>query len=647
MDKILKRLTELVYGTNTKLGKFKSSFRPSVKIKVAFQKVENDGATKIYGRTFLKKLALLVFIVFVLSSALSTNAQEVKRVFGGTPLIRAARFYAQNHEHFLSQIKQMQLLIDNGEDVNATDEKGHTALMFASLDFQEWPEIVNMLIENGADVNSRDDKGQTALMYAANFGYFTTEGSQQTWHKWMSQSNTRIRGTGWVVKMLLKAGADVHATDMNGKTAADIIKQHMNIYNRRAYAPMLNTIRDYGGDVEGRKRQIRIRWFFIIFSLLATIIFVKTLVKKNNRQQLLKSLIKESYFGHEITVKQLLDDGLDIRVKCDEVDSALSDAVQQGHIKIVELLLNGGANASALHVLHTAIWTGRLDIAETLISHGSDVNIKYNNNTLLIEVMKYDNNDFVELLLKKGADINMSTPGGWTALMVAVSYGHVEIVKTLLREGADVNIANSHGNAIAQAASKGHVEIVKILLKNGFDSNTDLNNEKTVLDAARENGNPEIKKMLIEAGAKESGALLIENFFDSIESGDITTVKEMLKKNIDIVNARGRPKKGEYGKKIIGDMTALIFAVDKSQEEIVKILLKNGADTEMYNYLYGYTALMTAVLAENLEIVKILINGGANVNRKRFSTDHTPLVEAKLRHNHEIVKVLLDAGAEK
>ena len=54
-------------------------------------------------------------------------------------------------------------LIENGADVNAIDESGHTPLMYAVV--CDYPVIVAALIYAGADVNAKDEDGSTALIY--------------------------------------------------------------------------------------------------------------------------------------------------------------------------------------------------------------------------------------------------------------------------------------------------------------------------------------------------------------------------------------------------------------------------------------------------------------------------------------------------
>jgi ankyrin repeat protein len=54
------------------------------------------------------------------------------------------------------------------------------------------------------------------------------------------------------------------------------------------------------------------------------------------------------------------------------------------------------------------------------------------------EAASKGNEDVVQLLLERGADINAEDHRGWTALHAAAVNGHVDVVRLLLERGADV-----------------------------------------------------------------------------------------------------------------------------------------------------------------------------------------------------------------
>lgn len=122
---------------------------------------------------------------------------------------------------------------------------------------------------------------------------------------------------------------------------------------------------------------------------------------------------------------------------------ALEAASKKGHRKIVELLLDIGANANPKGLL-----TSPLHAAS---SGGQE--------------------EIVQLLLDKGADIDYRSPFH-SALAIASSKSHYGVVKLLLDKGAVVNDNKcDHCPALIYASLKGYEDIVNLLVKNGAIAN--------------------------------------------------------------------------------------------------------------------------------------------------------------------------------
>ncbi|KAA8894720.1 ankyrin repeat-containing domain protein [Sphaerosporella brunnea] len=286
--------------------------------------------------------------------------------------------------------------------------------------------------------------------------------------------------------------------------------------------------------------------------------------------------------------------------------------------------------------LHLAACEGHLEIVNILLERGADVNLVGGDyGTALGIAAWYGHKEIVNILLERGADVNLVGGLYGTPLEIAAQCGYKEIVNTFLERGADVNLAGGHyGTPLGRAAWYGYQEIVNILLERGADVNIVGGGYGTALEAAASIGNREIVNVLLERGADVN--LIGGDYGTALGAaawiGNREIVNILLERDAD-VNLVG----GDYG-------TALGAAAYNGHQEIVDVLLDRGADVNLVGGRYG-TALGAAASRGNRGIVNVLLERGADVNL--VGGDYgTALGAAAYNGHQEIVDVLLDRGAD-
>lgn len=182
-------------------------------------------------------------------------------------------------------------------------------------------------------------------------------------------------------------------------------------------------------------------------------------------------LIVATYRGHLRVVHVLLDHGANPGASV-VYPSALEAAIRSGHSRIAYILLKFGvmptwrdANLAAL--------CGRTRLLRTFLKSDLDVNRfegvgRTASVTLIMSAAFAGETTTVQALAEKGADVNLSNENGWTALLSAASCGHTEMVRLLLSMKADANAADKGGDTpLKMAAQEDHMEIVVLLREAG------------------------------------------------------------------------------------------------------------------------------------------------------------------------------------
>ncbi len=123
------------------------------------------------------------------------------------------------------------------------------------------------------------------------------------------------------------------------------------------------------------------------------------------------------------------------------------------------------------------------------------------------------------------------------------------------------------------------------------------------------------------------------SILEAAEAGKTDAVAKMLKADPALVkttNDQGR--------------TALHLSAHEGHMEVVKLLVKNGADVNLHEEFYQLTPLHMAVWKGHTEVAEFLLDNGADP-KAREKDNETPLYYAATSGNVDTVKFLIDRGA--
>lgn len=340
-------------------------------------------------------------------------------------------------------------------------------------------------------------------------------------------------------------------------------------------------------------------------------------------------------------VQLLLDHGAEVNLVKGNNDGALQYAAMFGYPEVVNLLLKAGAEVNrkgnygrtALIYAATSSHGDSLKSLKYLVEAGADINATNDpkENALFEHLTRHDNPAIAEFLIDNGIDLNATNQYGDSALHWAAFCGRVNIVNLLLDKGFDINSTNKNKNTpIERAMSFQKKEVVKLLVERGasLDKKDSFFSTSTLKFAASHGEIDLVLKILKKQNDKKSQGALAE----AAGNGNLALVKAMLKTGV-VVDDR----EGEW------DKTPLIAAAYNGKIGVVRFLLEQGADINLYDYKKD-TALLNAAWGKHVKIVELLLDAGADINqRNRYNWN--ALMQACVQSDYDTCKLLLERGS--
>lgn len=205
---------------------------------------------------------------------------------------------------------------------------------------------------------------------------------------------------------------------------------------------------------------------------------------------------------------------------------------------------------------------------------------------VLCKAIKDGDLDRVDSLMSSGIDINERIKGSWTALHHAAVSGHRDVVELLIAKGADIDVKDEWERtplllAIERKKKDG---VAELLITKRADVNVMGQDGDTSLLAALRNSNENLAELLITKGAEVN-----------------VLARTPLQTNLSVIQAR----------------EPLHYAALFGFEHVTELLIAKGAKVDARDRRNdGYTPLHEAVAQGHEEVVKILIANGADVNAK-------------------------------
>ncbi|KAL6823367.1 ankyrin repeat-containing domain protein [Trichoderma camerunense] len=350
-----------------------------------------------------------------------------------------------------------------------------------------------------------------------------------------------------------------------------------------------------------------------------------------------------AYGGHLDIVQLFLEKGANMNAHCGKWDSAVHTAVSRGQMNVLEFLISNGADVNSQPPLFACIpRRGTEHLLKYLLDHGMNIDMQYGQyGTALHNAITDNNSTHFDLLMERGADINALSESLGTPLQAAcVGLGFhdwrggdsLHYIEKLLSSGADPNIrGGEYATALQAACCVIHprkkditIKVVRLLIEHSADVNETVEVMKLLLDNGAE---------VDQNGHNKLGTPMHVD----CREGTIEAVGLLVDRGAN-VNAEG----GRFGTPI------LAAAAGRDSLPILNLLMDKGANI---NYQGGeYVSALQAHFHgdfKHIESLQFLLKHCPDVNAKggKYGTALIAACAHTILESTECVRLLLDHGA--
>ncbi|KAK6173067.1 hypothetical protein SNE40_016598 [Patella caerulea] len=272
--------------------------------------------------------------------------------------------------------------------------------------------------------------------------------------------------------------------------------------------------------------------------------------------------------------------------------------------KTIQLLLDSGADpnicpVSGITPLHLAASKADEILIQLLLTHGAKVNAVCSQGTsplLKTLLLRHQKSSCVKILLDAGADVNISTVAGRTALHLAVAKSENECVLNILEANANPNAQDKYGKTpLWIAVQENNVQIVELLSKFGGNVNYQLPIRKlSLLSLAISEGLSDMVCLLLNLGASifTETVMGATPLYIAVQTQSMQIIKSLLKANCDldvVSNARHS----------LIPQTPIQVAIEIGNLEVIHLLLCAGCKMKP-GWIHPLISPLSATLPTNL-----------------------------------------------
>jgi ankyrin repeat protein len=205
--------------------------------------------------------------------------------------------------------------------------------------------------------------------------------------------------------------------------------------------------------------------------------------------------------GHSVAAQSLINRGADFGIKDIYGDTALVIANRLGDQTTSALLMSKGAVVEYNYrkFFETCKSGSPARIAQ-MISDGYNINHQdRQGGTALMLALSCKQNSNAEMLVKQGANLDIQTSSGTTALMHAVINDIQQdnlMPKLLINSGANIHLTNANGDtALSFAAAHNRLDAAISLVQNGADHNQQNGGGRSAWDIIKDKDYSQFKGM--------------------------------------------------------------------------------------------------------------------------------------------------------